>query len=49
MKAIIFIAVTLLSGAIAGTVLGTVNQLVVEPYIDAAIDIENQNAIASGE
>ncbi|MGI0037968.1 MAG: CbtA family protein [Nitrososphaera sp.] len=49
MKAAVFIAITLLSGAIAGAVLGTLNQLVVEPYIDAAIDIENQNAIASGE
>lgn len=45
----LFIAVTLLSGALAGAVLGAINQLAVEPYIDSAIDIENQNAIASGE
>ena len=49
MKAAVFIVITLLSGAIAGAVLGTINQVVVEPYLDAAIDIENQNAIASGE
>ena len=49
MKAASFIAITLLSGAIAGAVLGALNQLVVEPFIDSAIDIENQNAIASGE
>jgi predicted cobalt transporter CbtA len=49
LKAATFIAITLLSGAIAGAVLGALNQLVVEPFIDSAIDIENQNAIASGE
>jgi len=49
LRAAIFIVVTLLSGAIAGAGLGIISQLVVEPYIDAAIDIENQNAIASGE
>jgi predicted cobalt transporter CbtA len=49
LKAAIFIAVTLLSGAIAGSVLGLANQVIVEPYIDAAIEIENRNAIASGE
>lgn len=49
MKAGTFIAITLLSGAIAGCILGMINQLVVEPYIDAAIAIENQNEISSGE
>lgn len=49
MKTLTFIAITLLSGAIAGTILATINIGVVEPYIDQAIDIENQNAIASGE
>jgi len=49
MKTLTFIAITLLSGAIAGAALGIVNQLVVEPFIDRAIDIENQNAIAAGE
>jgi len=49
MKTLTFIAITLLSGAIAGTILATINIGVVEPYIDRAIDIENQNAIAAGE
>jgi predicted cobalt transporter CbtA len=49
LKAGTFVAITLLSGAIAGAILGTINQAIVEPYIDAAIDIENQNAVGSGE
>lgn len=49
MKTLTFIAITLLSGAIAGTILATINIGVVQPYIDQAIDIENQNAIAAGE
>ena len=49
MKTIAFILITLGSGAIAGTILGLINQVVVEPYIDQAISIEVQNNIASGE
>ena len=49
MKTIAFILITLISGAIAGTILGLVNQLLVEPYIDQAIKIEVQNTVASGE
>ncbi|MGI0034670.1 MAG: CbtA family protein [Nitrososphaera sp.] len=49
MKTLTFIAITLLSGAIAGAILATINQGLVEPFIDRAIDIENQNAIAAGE
>jgi predicted cobalt transporter CbtA len=49
MKTIAFIIITLLSGAIAGTVLGLINLLLVEPYIDQAIAIEVQNTIATGE
>jgi len=49
MRTIAFIIITLLSGAIAGTVLGLINQILVEPYIDQAIAIEVQNTIASGE
>lgn len=49
MKTITFIAITLFSGAIAGVILGIVNQGVVEPSIARAIDIESQNAIAAGE
>ena len=49
MKVITFVIITLLSGAIAGTVLGAINQALVEPYIDRAISIETQNAIKKGE
>lgn len=49
MKAITFIAITLISGAIAGTILGAVNQVVVEPYINRAIKLELQNAEQNGE
>lgn len=49
MKAITFVIITLLSGAIAGTILGALNQAFVEPYIDRAISIESQNAIREGE
>lgn len=38
-----------MSGAIAGTILGVLNQALVEPYIDRAIFIETQNAIKKGE
>ncbi|MGI0020279.1 MAG: CbtA family protein [Nitrososphaera sp.] len=49
MKALTFIAITLLSGAIAGTILALVNQGVVEPFIEQAIELENQQAAADGE
>jgi len=49
MKTLLFIAITFLSGAIAGAVLGIINQVIVEPFIDRAIDIENQNAMTAGE
>jgi predicted cobalt transporter CbtA len=49
MKAITFIAIDLISGAIAGTILGAVNQVIVEPYIERAIELELQNAEQSGE
>ena len=45
MKTLTFIFITLLSGAIAGTLLGLINQVVVEPYIDKAIGIQDQVAI----
>jgi predicted cobalt transporter CbtA len=46
MKAITFIAITLLAGAIAGTILGISNQGIVEPYIEQAIALENEKAAA---
>jgi predicted cobalt transporter CbtA len=50
MKAITFIAITLLAGAIAGTILGILNQGVVEPYIEQAIALENEKAaVEEGE
>jgi predicted cobalt transporter CbtA len=49
LKAITFVIITLLSGAIAGTILGIINQVLVEPYIDRAVSIETQNAIKGGE
>jgi len=49
MKAVIFISITLLAGAIAGTVLGVVNLIAVEPHIERAIELEMQNAAQSGQ
>ena len=49
MKAIALLAITIFSGAVAGTILAIINLGLVEPYIDQAIAIEVQNSIASGE
>jgi predicted cobalt transporter CbtA len=49
MDSLSFLVVSLISGAIAGTILGVVNLVIVEPYLDKAIGIEVQNAIESGE
>ena len=49
MRTALFIAIVLLSGALAGTIHGLANLALVEPYLDDAIDIENQNLFASGE
>src|ERR1044071_3531468 len=48
MRTLTFIAITLISGAIAGTVLGIVNQIIVEPFIERAISIEQANAQHTG-
>ena len=45
MKTIIFIAITL----IAGTILGAINQVAVEPYIDHAVELEMQNTNQSSQ
>ncbi len=42
------VCVAVLSGVLAGLVYGGVNLVLVEPYIDAAIGIENQEVFASG-
>lgn len=49
MKTALFIAIVLVSGALAGTIHGMANLAIVEPYLDEAIGIENQNLFASGE
>ncbi|HEX6282292.1 MAG TPA: CbtA family protein [Nitrososphaera sp.] len=49
MKSITFIVITLLAGAIAGTILGVMNQVALEPYIERAIELEMQNTIQSGQ
>jgi len=49
MKAFLFIIIVLISGAFAGLIHGTVNFAIVEPYLDQAIGIENQNLFESGE
>lgn len=48
MKTFTFIAITLFSGAIAGALLGLINQIIVEPFIDKAIGIETQREINAG-
>jgi len=49
MKTFVFLIIVLISGAFAGTIHGVVNFAIVEPYLDQAIGIENQNLFASGE
>ncbi|QLH08007.1 CbtA family protein [Nitrosopumilus ureiphilus] len=49
MNTLIFLAIVLVSGALAGTIHGMANLAIVEPYLDQAIGIENQNLFASGE
>jgi predicted cobalt transporter CbtA len=49
MKTITFIAITILSGAIAGTILALVNLGIVEPFIEQAIALENERAATDGE
>jgi hypothetical protein len=45
----LFLAIVLFSGALAGTIHGAANLVFVESYLDEAIGIENQNLFASGE
>jgi len=49
LKTIVFIAIVLVSGALAGLVHGTINFAIVEPYLDQAIGLENESLFASGE
>ncbi len=49
MKLLTFIGIALLAGVISGLAYGTMNLLVVEPFIDQAIEIEIQNQINEGD
>ena len=49
MNAGYFITIVLVSGFVAGTIHGAVNLVIVEPYLDEAIGIENQALFESGE
>jgi multisubunit Na+/H+ antiporter MnhG subunit len=49
LRTVIFLVIVLFSGALAGTIHGMANLVIVEPYLDEAIGIENQNLFASGE
>jgi len=49
MKTGLFIIIVLVTGCFAGTIHGLANLVIVEPYLDEAIGIENQNLFASGE
>ena len=49
MRTSLFIAIVLVSGALAGTIHGIANLAIVEPYLDEAIGMENQNLFVSGE
>jgi hypothetical protein len=49
MKTLHFLAIVLVSGLLAGLVHGLANIVLVEPYLDNAIGIENQRMFASGE
>ena len=49
MKTSLFLIIVLISGAFAGFIHGSANLFLVEPYLDEAIGIENQNLFASGE
>lgn len=49
MKTLHFLAIVLIAGLLAGLVHGLANIIIVEPYLDNAIGIENQRMFASGE
>ena len=48
MKSAYFIVIVLVSGFTAGIIHGAVNLVIVEPYLDQAISIENQNLFVTG-
>jgi len=48
MKTGLFIIIVLISGCFAGLIHGGINLVIVEPYLDQAIEIENQTLFATG-
>ena len=49
MKTFLFILIVIASGAVSGLIHGSTNLVFVEPSLDQAIGIENQNLFATGE
>ena len=49
MKSFVFIFIVLISGCLAGLIHSGLNLVIVEPYLDQAIAIENQNLFLTGE
>ncbi len=49
MKTLHFLTIVLISGLLAGLIHGLVNIVLVEPFLDTAIGIENQRMFSSGE
>lgn len=49
MKTLLFLVIVLVSGFSAGIIHGLINLGVIEPFLDRAIGIENENLFASGE
>jgi predicted cobalt transporter CbtA len=49
LRAITLLAITIFSGAVAGTILAILNLGLVEPFIDRAIALEVESMISSGE
>lgn len=49
MRTLSFLAIVIGAGLVAGLIHGLVNIVIVEPYLDNAIGIENQRMFASGE
>jgi len=49
MKSLLFVFISIVSGAIAGLILAGMNLVVVEPFIDKAVSLETSKAVAAGE
>ena len=49
LKTGLFVVIVLLSGSFAGLIYGGLNLALVEPFLDKATNIENQNLFESGE